>query len=101
MSHGKHTMDYIRIQIMVGAMESLLTYEQRKRILRAAEWGGFDAGMKSLTRVSDQMAKAQTKAEAERSFLEGRIEGLQIKVRLQTERAEFAEALAIKNAVSL
>lgn len=77
MGHSKNSADYIRVQLMVAAMESLLTPEQSKRILKAAEWDGFDAGMKSLARVSDQIAKAQQEAAQKAAYNEGKIVSLE------------------------
>lgn len=61
--HSRNSIQYIHIQLMVAAMESLLTAEQSTRILKAAEMGGFDAGMTSLARVSDQIAAEKAKEE--------------------------------------
>jgi hypothetical protein len=88
MGYSKSHPDYIRVQIMVEAMENLLTYAQMQRIRKAAEWGGFDAGMKSLSRVSDQIAKERSEARIHQSRLEGEIISLTAEKISQTERAD-------------
>ena len=59
---GTNTLDYIKVRLMTEAMESLLSVDQRNRVLLAAEWGGFDAGMTALKRVSEQMATSRSEA---------------------------------------
>jgi hypothetical protein len=86
--HGKHTVDYSRVCQIVEAMENLLTYEQQCRIRNAAQWGGFDEAMKSLTRVSNQLTKERTAANIQRASLEGQIIGLQDEVQMQKNRAD-------------
>lgn len=58
--YGKNTTEYSIIDALVSSMESMLSADQMKRILRAAECGGLDAGMKSLQRVSAQIAKERS-----------------------------------------
>jgi hypothetical protein len=95
--YGTHTMDYIKVHLMVSAMESLLTVEQGKRILKAAEMGGFDAGMVSLARVSEQIAKAASQARIDAARLEGRIMGLQSQ--LESEKGRADRAMAALNTI--
>lgn len=88
MGHSKNTIGYVHIQLMVDSMESLLTTEQTRRILKAAEWGGFDAGMTSLARVSDQIAAAHQEAAEKAAYNEGRIISLEAEVKTLNERVE-------------
>jgi hypothetical protein len=93
MNYSKNSLDYIRVQLMVAAMESLLTIEQGKRILRAAECGGFDAAMKSLARVSDQIVMAQRIAAYEAAYNKGLIISLQRQVQMEKDHAETTQRI--------
>jgi hypothetical protein len=86
-------MDHIKVKLMIAAMESLLTIEQSKRILTASKWGGFDAAMKSLARVSDQIVKAQQEKSQKAAYNEGVIIGLGADVKLQKQRAETTQSI--------
>lgn len=71
-----YTTEMIQIHQMADAMIDLLTYAQWARIRYAADRGGFEAGLKAMTRVSRQIAAEKTAAAQEIAFLQGRILGL-------------------------
>lgn len=73
-----HSTEVSMIHQMADAMIDLLTYAQYRRIRTAAEKGGFDAGLKAITRVSQQIAAEKVAAAQDAAFQQGRLIGLQI-----------------------
>jgi hypothetical protein len=73
-----HATDVSLIHQMADAMIDMLTHAQWQRIRAAAEQGGFEAGLKAMTRVSRQIAAEKASAAQDAAFQQGRLIGLQM-----------------------
>jgi hypothetical protein len=73
-----HSTEVSMIHQMADAMIDMLSYAQYRRIRTAAEKGGFDAGLKAITRVSQQIAAEKVAAAQDAAFQRGRLIGLQM-----------------------